>query len=254
MCSGTALASASADSGTRERRVPEDHQPWWRGLPARARTTRLRSSDPTTGRMPAEPWAGATGTATAAGAGQRSESPRTLRAGDISTRRLGRYDMGGVRTAAATAKHHSRVARARGSPTMVAWASSPRRDHSPSEQRPHDGQDARRARRTMGRSDRDSDSCSGRGSGSGRNGTGTVSGSGSDEVVPEHHGAVPVSRRSRSGRGHAGASSAVTGSATHPPSELQVRTNENRYTSHQKQFLEDAWASRTCGKCRSVTS
>jgi hypothetical protein len=52
MCSGTALASASADSGTRERRVPEDHQPWWRGLPARARTTRLRSSDPTTGRMP----------------------------------------------------------------------------------------------------------------------------------------------------------------------------------------------------------
>jgi hypothetical protein len=36
---------------------------------------------------------------------------------------------------------------------MVAWASSPRKDHSPSEQRPHDGQDARR---TMGCSDRDS--------------------------------------------------------------------------------------------------
>jgi hypothetical protein len=47
--------------------------------------------------------------------------------------------------------HHSRASRTTAPPTMVAWASSPRKDHSPSEQRPHDGQDARR---TMGCSDR----------------------------------------------------------------------------------------------------
>jgi hypothetical protein len=41
-------------------------------------------------------------------------------------------------------QHHSREPRARAPPTMVAWASSPRKDHSPSQQRPHNGQDARR--------------------------------------------------------------------------------------------------------------
>jgi hypothetical protein len=64
--------------------------PWWRGLPARAKATRLRSSNPTTGRMPVAPWAAAAGTATAAGAataaGQRSEFRLTLRQGDLSAR------------------------------------------------------------------------------------------------------------------------------------------------------------------------
>jgi hypothetical protein len=42
---------------------------------------------------------------------------------------------------------HSHVSRTQTPPPLVAWASSPRKDHLPSENRPHDGQDARR---TMG--------------------------------------------------------------------------------------------------------
>jgi hypothetical protein len=42
---------------------------------------------------------------------------------------------------------HSHGARTQTPALLVAWASSPRKDHVPSEQRPHDGQDARR---TMG--------------------------------------------------------------------------------------------------------
>jgi hypothetical protein len=66
------------------------------------------------------------------------------------------------------AGHHSAPCGA-----MVAWASSPRKDHSPSEQRPHDGQDARR---TMG--------CGGSGSGSGSvcvSGSVRVRGGGSEQ-------------------------------------------------------------------------
>jgi hypothetical protein len=51
-----ASASASADSATREHRVPEHHHPWWRGLPARAETARLRNCGPTTGKSPSHHW------------------------------------------------------------------------------------------------------------------------------------------------------------------------------------------------------
>jgi hypothetical protein len=43
-------------SSARERRVPENHQPWWRGLPARAWTTAFRREGRTAGRMPTAPW------------------------------------------------------------------------------------------------------------------------------------------------------------------------------------------------------
>jgi hypothetical protein len=50
---------------------------------------------------------------------------------------------------------HSRASRTPEPPPLVAWASSPRNDHSPPEQRPHNGQDARR---TTGSGDRGSGS------------------------------------------------------------------------------------------------
>ena len=125
--------------------------------------------------------------------------------------------------------HHSRASRARAPPTMVAWASSPRKDHSPSEQRPHDGQDARRtmgcsARRSgrttervtsalrqgdistrrLGRYDMGgvrpasaTATAPGPGTVSGNRPRPPVTGSVTDEVVPEHHEAKPASRRSR---------------------------------------------------------
>jgi hypothetical protein len=64
-----AAGAATAISTTRERRVPDHHQPWWRGLPARAKANRLRSNGPTTGRMPTAPWAAAAGAATGSAAG-----------------------------------------------------------------------------------------------------------------------------------------------------------------------------------------
>jgi hypothetical protein len=51
--SGSACGSGSS---ARERRVPENHQPWWRGLPARAWTTAFRREGRTAGRMPTAPW------------------------------------------------------------------------------------------------------------------------------------------------------------------------------------------------------
>jgi hypothetical protein len=37
----------------------KNHHPWWRGLPARAESLRLRSTGRTAGRMPTAPWGGA---------------------------------------------------------------------------------------------------------------------------------------------------------------------------------------------------
>jgi hypothetical protein len=51
----------SCVSTTRTERAPKPQPSWWRGLPARAKTTCLRSSGPTTGKMPVAPWAGPTG-------------------------------------------------------------------------------------------------------------------------------------------------------------------------------------------------
>jgi hypothetical protein len=53
-------------SDSEQHHVTEHHHPWWRGLPARAKTTRVRGR--TTGRMPVTPWVAAAGTATATAA------------------------------------------------------------------------------------------------------------------------------------------------------------------------------------------
>jgi hypothetical protein len=74
-------------------------------------------------------------------------------------------------------QHRSRKPRPRASPTMVAWASIPRKDHSPSKQQPHNEQDARR---TMGCSGWDSDWSSDRVSVS-DSGSGSVRDSGSEQ-------------------------------------------------------------------------
>jgi hypothetical protein len=75
--------------------VPEHQHPWWRGLPARAKTARIRSSDPTTGRMPAAPWVAAAGAATASagsvgvryGHGSRSRPPNAGRSSSRTSHR-----------------------------------------------------------------------------------------------------------------------------------------------------------------------
>jgi hypothetical protein len=64
--SGCSGSGSGCGSTTRVNPVLARRQPWWRGLPARAKTTRLHSSDPTTGRMPVAPWAAAASAAAAA--------------------------------------------------------------------------------------------------------------------------------------------------------------------------------------------
>jgi hypothetical protein len=56
---GTRRLVLSGVSATRTYRLRKHQLFWWRGLPARAKTTRLRSSGPTTGKMPVAPWAAA---------------------------------------------------------------------------------------------------------------------------------------------------------------------------------------------------
>jgi hypothetical protein len=94
----------SCVSTTRTERAPKPQPSWWRGLPARAKTTCLRSSGPTTGKMPVAPWAGAHGSGASRFAGcvsiagmslllqRRLAPPRALRStsGRTSDRGSGR--------------------------------------------------------------------------------------------------------------------------------------------------------------------
>jgi hypothetical protein len=155
---------------------------WWRGLPARAGSTSFRRDARTAGRMPTAPWAEMVAWAPSPRRDHQL-SERRSHGGQDAHRTMGRNGGVGFQPAQGPSAFGETVARQAGCPPhhgkrwwrglparagttslrrdgrtagrmptapweeMVAWASSPRMDHQPSEGRSHGGQDAHR---TMG--------------------------------------------------------------------------------------------------------